>query len=122
MTDREKVIEGLECCVNDKPFYHAHCDDCPYNGCNPDNLGGCTKLYRDALELLKEQEPHELTKEEWEKWKKDERRDPICMIWYGDTTPFWVLRPESIHEPLYLVGGIKLFTKKPMKEQVKWDG
>ena len=56
MIDREKVIKGLECCSNDKPFYHAHCDDCPYNGRNPDNLGGCTKLYCDALELLK-QEP-----------------------------------------------------------------
>lgn len=57
MTDRENVMKGLECCVNDKPFYHAHCDECPYNGRNPDNLGGCTQLYRDALELLKEQEP-----------------------------------------------------------------
>lgn len=56
MTDREKVIKGLECCINDKPFYHAHCTECPYNGLIPDSLGGCTKLYCDALELLKEQE------------------------------------------------------------------
>ena len=56
MIDEEKVIKGLECCANDKPFYHAHCDECPYNGRRPDNMGGCTKLYRDTLELLKEQE------------------------------------------------------------------
>jgi len=76
----------------------------------------------DAIcEMLKEQEPRELTKEEWGQWKKDERRDPICMIWYGDTTPFWVLRPEEINEPLYLMRKIKLFTKKPLREQVEWD-
>ena len=56
MIDEKKVIKGLECCANDKPFYHAHCDECPYNGRRPDNMGECTKLYRDALELLKEQE------------------------------------------------------------------
>ena len=56
MIDKEKVIKGLECCANDKPFYHAHCDECPYNGRKPDNMGGCTKLYHDALELLKDQE------------------------------------------------------------------
>ena len=57
MIDKEKVVKGLECCVNDKPFYHAHCGECPYNGLIFNNLGGCTKLYRDALVLLKEQEP-----------------------------------------------------------------
>lgn len=85
----------------------------------------CLWPYAQALDeicgLLKEQEPRELTKEEWEQWKKNERRDPICMVWHGDATPFWVLKPESIHEPLYLMGKIKLFTKKPMKGQVKWD-
>lgn len=55
MADREKIIKGLECCADDEPFYHAYCDVCPYNGRKPDNIGGCTKLYRDALELLKEQ-------------------------------------------------------------------
>jgi hypothetical protein len=71
--------------------------------------------------LLKEQEAHELTKTEWEQWKKDKNREPICMVWYGDTTPIWVLKPESISEPLYLMGKIKLFDKKPRKEQVKWN-
>ena len=85
------------------------------------SLRYCAQALDVICEMLKEQEPRELTKEEWKQWKKDERRDPICMIWYGDTTPFWVLRPEEINEPLYLMGKIKLFTKKPPKEQVKWD-
>ena len=71
--------------------------------------------------LLKEQEAHELTKTEWEQWKKGKNREPICMIWYGDTTPIWVLKPENVSEPLYLMGKIKLFNKKPRKEQVKWN-
>ena len=74
-----------------------------------------------AIDLLKEQEAHELTKTEWEQWKKDKNREPICMVWYGDTTPIWVLKPENVSEPLYLMGKIKLFDKKPRKEQVKWD-
>ena len=138
MNDRERVIKGLEFCTQHGSMcgsdcnghYERYTDDgyviklvneyrskCPYGKCKT----GCVKtLAKDALELLKEQGPHELTKEEWEQWKKDERRDPICMIFYGDTTPFWVLRPESINEPLYLMRKIKLFTKKPLKEQVKW--
>ena len=86
-----------------------------------DDYNGIMAYIDDGAELLKEQEPHELTKEEWEKWKKDKHKDPICMIFYGDTTPFWVLRLEEINEPLYLMEKIKLFTKKPLKEQVKWD-
>lgn len=57
MIDRKKVIKALECCANNKPFYHAHCDQCPYNGRLPENEGGCTQLAKDALKLLKEQEP-----------------------------------------------------------------
>lgn len=111
---KENIIKGLRCCST-----QIGCHGCPYEHMSGSKCSN--RLKRDALTLLKEQEPRELTKEEWERWKKDERRDPICMIWYGDTTPFWVLRPESIHEHLYLMGKIKLFTKKPPKEQVKWD-
>lgn len=115
MADIEKAIKGLECCILRDPDDKQRCSECPYEG-------NCmNRLKMDALSLLKEQEPRELTKKEWEQWKKNERRDPICMIWYGDTTPFWVLMPESIHEPLYLMGKIKLFTKKPLKGQVKWE-
>lgn len=51
MTDREKVIKGLE--IHTKP--NSRCVGCPY----PNN-GLCgDQLYHDALAMLKEQEPVE---------------------------------------------------------------
>ena len=51
MTNREKVIKGLEACVREL----GECGLCPYDdGCNP----GCgKKLYSDAVAMLKAQEP-----------------------------------------------------------------
>ena len=52
--DREKVIKGLECCVNDL----GECEICPYD----EGMGkfACGKnLYSDVLALLKAQEPVE---------------------------------------------------------------
>ena len=48
MTDREKVLKGLECLItNETP-----CEGCPYNG-----SGYCMKnIAKDARELMKEQE------------------------------------------------------------------
>lgn len=49
LTDRNKVIKGLECCISDG----LDCpDDCPY-------IGDCNRkqLHTDALALLKAQEP-----------------------------------------------------------------
>ena len=49
MTDREKVIKGLECCGAT-----MNCNECPYDS----EMGGCFRnLKADALKLLKEQEP-----------------------------------------------------------------
>lgn len=49
MTDREKVIKGLEICTS-KPCY---CTDCPYRAnCCLDSQ----EVMEDALALLKEQE------------------------------------------------------------------
>ena len=54
MTDREKVIKGLNCCKTvGKDF--PDCHNCPYTV-----LPGAecyTGMFCDALELLKEQEP-----------------------------------------------------------------
>ena len=60
MTDREKVIKGLECCDNDD------CDNCPYfRSCVENDFGTCrATLHRDALVLLKAQEPRVMTLEE----------------------------------------------------------
>lgn len=51
MTDREKVIKGLECCIKRDPDDKTRCGECPYEG-------AClNRLKSDALALLKAQEP-----------------------------------------------------------------
>ena len=51
MTDREKVIKGLECLITNE----VPCDGCPYN--EGENSSCLRNIANDALELLKEQEP-----------------------------------------------------------------
>lgn len=53
MVDREKVIKGLECCID--PL-KARCPECPYYPCYDQDTTS-EQLLADALELLKEQEP-----------------------------------------------------------------
>lgn len=62
MADREKVIRGLECCTTFDSKGFPLCEECPYadDGTCPE----LDQLHRDALELLKEQEPRLLTIEE----------------------------------------------------------
>lgn len=58
MNKRDKVIKGLECCAEDCV------DGCPYEDLDVEGWNCTTLLCRDALELLKEQEPRVLTLEE----------------------------------------------------------
>ena len=57
MDKREKVIKGLRCHVYGHP--HTRCHDCPYWGTGTHGCSECDLLARDALELLKAQEPVE---------------------------------------------------------------
>ena len=57
VTDREKVIKGLERCTTINHFDITTCCDCPYEDAN----NCCNAVMRDALELLKEQEAVEPT-------------------------------------------------------------
>ena len=70
MTDREKVIKGLECCTD-------YCDEetgCPYYG--DDEAFECEeRLRRDAIALLKAQEPRVMTLEE----VKAAKGDDMCL-------------------------------------------
>lgn len=52
MSEREKVIKGLECAIGIRG--RKNCDDCPYD--NDFNCIGCDIVMRDAIALLKEQE------------------------------------------------------------------
>ena len=60
MTDREKVIKGLEICSKHGAWHGLDCEineaykDCPYRGCK---TGCIVTIAKDALALLKEQEP-----------------------------------------------------------------
>lgn len=54
MSDREKVIKGLECCIK-KMEGQRVCDECPYD--EDFNCLGCSVALRQALALLREQEP-----------------------------------------------------------------
>lgn len=67
MADRDKVIKGLESCLN------ANCLTCPYWNDEPDRCGLHRGIMQDALALLKAQEPRVMTLEE----VKHER---ICWI------------------------------------------
>lgn len=59
MTDRERAVVGVECCLD---CYEPQCDVCPYKATKEDRKKldwDCHKdeLRRDLLELLKAQEP-----------------------------------------------------------------
>ena len=61
MPDRERVIKWLEICIKG-------CDDsCPYKK-ECESNGGFIEPMRDALALLKAQEPRVMTLEEYEAW------------------------------------------------------
>ena len=77
MDKREKVIKGLECCNNDE------CDSCPYyRSCDENDLGTCrATLHRDAIALLKAQEPRVLS---FDEAMLDVNRDVIWIEIKGD--------------------------------------
>ena len=129
MTDREKVIKGLEICTS-KPCY---CTDCPYKKtCYLDSQ----EVMEDALALLKEQEELEKRYEpnimpltnvmEW-MGEISELREPI--YWenrFEKHESQWLLEAKN---PLYMINAIKagqarVWTQKPTEEQskaVKWE-
>lgn len=59
MIDREKVINGLECCIERDPDDHTRCGECPYKSTMCGN-----RLKIEALALLKAQQPRLMTLEE----------------------------------------------------------
>ena len=119
MIDKEKVINELE----NTAGYFRYLQSVGFFGDQPvfrEHEAHCN----DAITLLKEQEVRELTMDEWQEWKNNPKRNPICELWENDTSPMWVLNPDAIHEPALLMGKLKLFTGKPTFEQckeVKWE-
>lgn len=111
--EMRKVTEYLETCIRNRVIYESFSEV----------IISPTKA-EEILALLKEQEVRELTIEEWQEWKTNPKRNPICELWEHDTSPIWKLDPNTIHEPALLMGKLKLFTGKPTFEQcrrVKWE-
>lgn len=110
MTKQEKVMKGLECCS--EPGRNCNMT-CPYYD---DNQCEAT-LIADAYTAMKALEPREITKDEWQAWKRSKKRDPLCYMYVDKDTTFWMLEPEDIYENKYLMGQIVIFNGKPTDEQ-----
>ena len=78
--DRDKVMKGLQTCSNP----NAPCDGCPYFA----ELNCTEILCRDALALLKEQEPRVLTLEEVKAAKGSDMFLEISGYPDPDTKPY----------------------------------
>ena len=75
----EKVIKGLECCSKGDC---ADCDNCTYHGVQTDVPCEST-LMRDALALLKAQEPRVMT---WEEAQANVQDGPFIIFEVRDST------------------------------------
>lgn len=130
MADREKVIKGLECCTHGV----AQCPICPYDPRNNALPVDCMSgLAKDALELLKAQEPRVLTLDEaleadvcWLEKKGDDRVWP-CKVGGGEKwAVVWRFDQEPIAVPRDEYGKLfRCWSARPTEEQreaVKWDG
>ena len=127
--DREKVLKGLEYCKE----YFSCCSKCPYW---QDKLLCTSHLVRDALELLKEQEPRVMTLEEvkafgWDYCYLEEARLPdkeylsacgyyalTCITWPRITLMRMRYGDDSYGKKW------RCWSAKPTDEQrqaVKWD-
>lgn len=136
MAEISKVIQGLELCAYDPDPGQAlkeirSCPECPYYraGCSP-------QLIRDALALLKEQEPRVMTLEELQ---------AIETPWNRNTPPYLFVEKRSptegrwmswgfMHDCVILSGTMgvqnygskwRVWTLQPTPEQMRetpWEG
>ena len=84
MPDREKVINALECGYCNFPK-QMDCKNCPYEKiCYHDKA--CSLMLRDALALLKKQEPMEPITDKW--------RNYVCPV-CGEVSVF-IEDPETL--------------------------
>ena len=60
MTDRKKIIKGLECIAQKRESTANRCKDCGYSGYLNYTMCGVKDIASDALALLKRQEPKEI--------------------------------------------------------------
>lgn len=97
MSDREKVIRGLELCAG------TDCIGCPYRGVSPCQ----NKLAADALALLKEQEARVMMREEIEGSDGTE--------FYSEHKGEEYLYMDHIEGPVYIMGNMERFSLKYLR-------
>ena len=144
MADLQKTIKGLECCSLEP----ERLKDCRYRGCPYSDLEGkgefenfdcVAALSRDALSLLKAQEPRIMTVEEAAKnaysyFHTPDSVKPVFVQFrdktYSDEamTPPWrggVNQRALLKEPDRYGKDFVFWTDRPSPEQMKvveWDG
>ena len=136
MPDSEKVIKGLECCINDTNRI-PNCENCPYADGTCDKLN---EMHRDALELLKAQEARVLTLEEVDEYSEPEEKysesekQTVYAEYSNETNRPWAWRwltVDMLHSwldnwEMRIVYGKdwRCWTSRPTEEQrkaAKWD-
>ena len=128
MTNLTKVIIGLGCHISD-PEGHLDCDTCPYSrratGDNSiSNSAGClNRLHIDALELLKEQNPHVLTWDEMVEAGKNHEAVYLEEHENAYQKRFWGIAVEGIEPPKrgYNYPGGTQFNVVDADDDI-WDG
>ena len=133
MTNREKVVRGLEACVSDSRL--MQCENCPYQTYK----SRCViKLMQDALALLKEQEARVLEYSEIEKhplvWLEDNDKEdviPALFLQYnGWSAEFVVQDPDKYVDAIVrsaMVSAVegmygmtwRAWTSRPTPEQMR---
>lgn len=143
MAEREKVIDGLMCLAGEKEMHINHCDGCGYNECKS-YVVCIAEIARDALSLLKAQEPRVMTLEELDaiyqtkKWHTWPFNTPpyLWMTVNPDvrqTRGFWICWRDIMYSlennsPFYVrenYGKVwKILTAEPTDEQreaIPWE-
>lgn len=134
---REKVIRGLERCSGTAIFESECPIDCPYYlTTNPLGEDCCERLIKDALALLKEQEPRVMTYEEI----KDNMGVPVWVEYADNENWNGYGVPTSDHKAYIMIYGANAYcanyarsnnvawrcwTSRPSPEQMRetpWEG
>ena len=137
--DRDKVIKGMECCIDYAQrvkdlINGVPCDGCPYVALKPIAVGqgDCIdSLFKDALALLKAQEPRVMTAADFDNnpntdsqgflpaWIEYRRDDEWGEYWADDDDEWTSVRADNFEGY-----GYRCWTSRPTKaerEAVKWE-
>ena len=131
----EKVIKGLECCTKKLCIYKDTEKECPYSELCGDYEGAfedcTTALSKDAIALLKAQEPHIVTIADYENnpnmdkdgnlavWRESRHLNGIA--YHNDG---WVILNRNRVEGWFNSEMIRFWTSRPtdaQREAVKWE-